>query len=113
MSNNQIQESPAAISNQEGDPIVRAISRRSFNRTSLSKASDDKARLPCFHRSSALFALTILVASLTYLTGVAVAQQSKPNIVVIWGDDIGWYNLSAYNMGVMGYKTPNIDRIAR
>ncbi|MDJ0788149.1 MAG: sulfatase-like hydrolase/transferase, partial [Myxococcota bacterium] len=37
----------------------------------------------------------------------------KPNIVVIWGDDIGWYNISAYNQGVMGYKTPNIDRIAK
>ena len=32
---------------------------------------------------------------------------------MIWGDDIGWYNVSAYNLGVMGYKTPNIDRIAR
>ena len=32
---------------------------------------------------------------------------------MIWGDDIGWYNISAYNLGVMGYKTPNIDRIAR
>jgi arylsulfatase A-like enzyme len=39
--------------------------------------------------------------------------QSKPNILVIWGDDIGWYNISAYNLGVMGYQTPNIDRIAR
>ena len=38
--------------------------------------------------------------------------QDKPNIVVIWGDDIGWYNISAYNLGVMGYETPNIDRIA-
>ncbi len=37
----------------------------------------------------------------------------KPNIVIIWGDDIGWYNISAYNLGVMGYKTPNIDRIAK
>jgi arylsulfatase len=33
--------------------------------------------------------------------------------LVIWGDDIGWYNISAYNQGVMGYKTPNIDSIAR
>ena len=32
---------------------------------------------------------------------------------MIWGDDIGWYNISAYNLGVMGYRTPNIDRIAR
>jgi arylsulfatase len=41
------------------------------------------------------------------------ATGRKPNILVIWGDDIGWYNVSAYNLGVMGYKTPNIDRIAR
>jgi arylsulfatase A-like enzyme len=43
--------------------------------------------------------------------GVTVAQD-RPNIVVIWGDDIGWFNISAYNNGMMGYKTPNIDRIA-
>ncbi|HYV13704.1 MAG TPA: arylsulfatase [Pyrinomonadaceae bacterium] len=37
----------------------------------------------------------------------------KPNILIIWGDDIGWFNVSAYNLGVMGYRTPNIDRIAK
>ena len=37
----------------------------------------------------------------------------KPNILIIWGDDIGWFNVSAYNHGIMGYRTPNIDRIAR
>ena len=37
----------------------------------------------------------------------------KPNILIIWGDDIGWFNVSAYNLGLMGYRTPNIDRIAR
>jgi arylsulfatase len=37
----------------------------------------------------------------------------KPNILVIWGDDVGIANVSAYSFGVMGYKTPNIDRIAR
>jgi arylsulfatase len=36
-----------------------------------------------------------------------------PNILVIWGDDIGWWNVSAYNHGVMGYETPNIDRLAK
>jgi arylsulfatase A-like enzyme len=36
----------------------------------------------------------------------------RPNVLIIWGDDIGWYNVSAYNLGVMGYKTPNIDRVA-
>ena len=34
----------------------------------------------------------------------------KPNILVIWGDDIGQFNISAYNLGMMGYQTPNIDR---
>jgi arylsulfatase len=61
-------------------------------------------------------ALALTVAA----AGTAPAQQrrtppapSKPNILIIWGDDIGWYNISAYNLGVMGYRTPNIDRIAR
>ena len=39
--------------------------------------------------------------------------KKKPNILVIWGDDIGWFNVSAYNHGLMGYRTPNIDRVAR
>ena len=48
----------------------------------------------------------------------AQAQQPapsgrKPNILFIMGDDIGWFNISAYNMGIMGYRTPNIDRIGR
>ena len=38
--------------------------------------------------------------------------QQKPNILVIMGDDIGYWNISAYNRGMMGYHTPNIDRIA-
>lgn len=43
---------------------------------------------------------------------VSLMAQDKPNILVVWGDDIGQSNISAYTMGVMGYKTPNIDRIA-
>jgi arylsulfatase A-like enzyme len=43
---------------------------------------------------------------------VADGQQNRPNILVIWGDDIGITNLSAYSDGLMGYRTPNIDRIA-
>jgi hypothetical protein len=47
-------------------------------------------------------------------TGTQVRQQQKkPNILVMWGDDIGQFNVSAYNMGMMGYRTPNIDRLAR
>src|SRR6187399_3305004 len=43
----------------------------------------------------------------------AAPQSSKPNILIIWGDDIGWFNISANNNGIMGYRTPNIDRIAK
>ena len=46
------------------------------------------------------------------ISSTAFAAEKKPNILVIWGDDIGWFNVSAYNRGMMGYKTPNIDRIA-
>ena len=41
-----------------------------------------------------------------------MAAAKKPNILVIFGDDIGQSQISAYTMGVMGYRTPNIDRIA-
>ncbi|MCC6125430.1 MAG: arylsulfatase [Pirellulales bacterium] len=44
--------------------------------------------------------------------GNSSSSQKKPNILIIWGDDIGWFNPSCYNSGVMGYRTPNIDRLA-
>ena len=43
----------------------------------------------------------------------AQAQSSRPNIVIIWGDDIGQTDVSAYSRGLMGYQTPNIDRVAK
>ena len=58
-------------------------------------------------------ALLIAAAVLPGMVGSAAAQDSRPNILIIWGDDIGYWNLSAYNQGMMGYKTPNIDRIAK
>src|SRR4026208_1214864 len=45
-------------------------------------------------------------------TANSFGPAKKPNILVIMGDDIGWFNPSCYNSGVMGYRTPNIDRIA-
>jgi arylsulfatase A-like enzyme len=50
--------------------------------------------------------------------GLKMAKQNAstrkhPNILVIFGDDIGWSNISAYNHGMLGYKTPNIDRLAK
>ena len=51
-------------------------------------------------------------AALLSLLSLGAAAADKPNILVIWGDDVGQSNISAYTMGVMGYRTPNIDRIA-
>jgi arylsulfatase len=56
--------------------------------------------------------ITLGVFSLFIFMNSAQAMNQKPNILVIWGDDVGWFNTSAYNRGMMGYKTPNIDRIA-
>jgi arylsulfatase len=61
-------------------------------------------------------ACRITAAVLTLAIGVAapaIAQSKRPNILVIWGDDIGTWNISHNNRGMMGYSTPNIDRIAR
>ncbi len=54
------------------------------------------------------------ISALILVVGISSAwAQSKPNILVIWGDDIGTWNISHTNRGMMGYKTPNIDRIAK
>jgi len=47
-----------------------------------------------------------------YGMALHAAPADKPNILVIWGDDIGTWNISHNNRGMMGYQTPNIDRIA-
>ena len=59
------------------------------------------------------FLLRASLALIALGLGAAAVAQDKPNILVIWGDDVGNHNISAYNHGVMGYQTPNIDRIAR
>ena len=56
----------------------------------------------------------VLVLFLLAISGnAASADSDKPNILVIWGDDIGWSNISAYHRGMLGSRTPNIDRIAQ
>jgi arylsulfatase len=54
----------------------------------------------------------LLSIILVVLASSVTAATKKPNILVIWGDDIGWSNLSVYHRGMLGSKTPNIDRIA-
>ncbi|MDB6068672.1 MAG: arylsulfatase [Pedosphaera sp.] len=61
------------------------------------------------------FGLLLLAGTGTLVCAVspAHAEDKKPNILIIWGDDIGQFNISAYNLGMMGYKTTNIDRLAK
>jgi len=53
-----------------------------------------------------------VLVGLVAFASSALAQPDRPNILVLWGDDIGWSNISFNTRGVMGYRTPNIDRIA-
>jgi arylsulfatase len=57
--------------------------------------------------------LNLFFVSILALPGVVFAQANKPNILVIFGDDIGITNVSAYSDGLLGYETPNIDRIGK
>ena len=61
-------------------------------------------------KKTILSILTILTLFIIF-TETSLAKD-KPNILVIWGDDVGMTNISAYSRGLMGYETPNIDRIA-
>jgi arylsulfatase len=61
-----------------------------------------------------MFMVAAILAVLAFIAGpVSAAEAKKPNILVIWGDDIGQSNISTYTHGVMGYQTPNIDRVAK
>ena len=81
-------------------------------------------QVPCcdakLNRTSALAdsveladASTAIAAHNLAVAATAQATGKKPNIVIIWGDDVGQSNISAYSMGLMGYRTPNIDRVAK
>jgi arylsulfatase len=56
------------------------------------------------------FVIASLLAALT--VAAAAAEQKKPNVLVIMGDDVGWYNIGAYHQGIMSGKTPNLDKLA-
>jgi arylsulfatase len=78
--------------------------------STLSAALWATTALLCLGAANPGFAQTANTPAPTQQTARA---QRPPNILVIWGDDIGQFNVSAYSMGIMGYRTPNIDRIAR
>jgi arylsulfatase len=64
-------------------------------------------------RASRKALLSMISTGLVAPSASQAPAGKKPNILVIWGDDVGVHNISAYSHGVMGYKTPSIDRIAR
>jgi hypothetical protein len=93
------------------------------------EASSNETEDRALSRRNILLGSSALMAAVT-ITSDALAQAQKaapaaappapvapssrkPNILVIWGDDIGIANISAYSGGLMGYETPSIDRIAR
>ena len=55
--------------------------------------------------------ITVL-AALMSLSSLAIAASDKPNIIVIMGDDVGWFNVGAYHQGIMSGKTPHLDELA-
>ena len=59
-----------------------------------------------------LGSLAVFAAATAICAPVTAQQAQRPNIVIIWGDDVGQSNISAYSRGMMGYQTPNIDRVA-
>src|SRR6266403_1381990 len=83
-------------------PDANSSSRRSFLLTGASLAA-----------FSATGALAPQIAEAQQGPAATSASGQPPNILVIWGDDIGWQNVSAYGMGTMGYTTPNIDRVGK
>jgi len=67
-----------------------------------------------YRNLSMIAAIALAFAAVTASSAIAADGDSKrPNIVIIWGDDVGRSNISAYTHGLMGYQTPNIDRVAR
>jgi arylsulfatase A-like enzyme len=63
-------------------------------------------------RTTWLILLTLLVAVMAMSSPAAAQQQRQPNILVIMGDDVGWFNVGAYHRGMMSGKTPNLDKLA-
>jgi arylsulfatase len=75
-----------------------------------------ESKIPFWRRAVSLSSITAFIAGvfspLMPVADVQAQEAKKPNILAIWGDDIGYWNISHNNHGMMGYETPNIDRIA-
>jgi arylsulfatase len=86
---------------------IRAVSRVMQNRPiKLGEA------IMIIGRSLLAGVLALLVTGLVAAAPAAAQQQQRPNILVIMGDDVGWFNIGAYHRGMMSGKTPNLDKLA-
>ena len=61
---------------------------------------------------TAVMVFAVLFTALALVAGPTFAQDRKPNIIFIMGDDIGWFNIGAYHQGIMAGRTPNLDKLA-
>jgi arylsulfatase len=86
---------------------------RSLDPNGEEKHIMDKANATLKRRDLLLTGASLVAVSAISTGAKAQAAGGVPNILIIWGDDIGYWNISAYNQGMMGYRTPNIDRIAK
>ncbi|RPI88037.1 MAG: arylsulfatase [Planctomycetaceae bacterium] len=96
--------SPAAA----GDAATRA---EVIEDTAVSE--DPAADTSCCSSGVTLVGLATVAAHNELVAATLAQTGKKPNICIIWGDDVGQSNISAYTMGLMGYRTPNIDRVAK
>ena len=102
----------------DGCPLASALGRPSTATVASSTcctqgASTRASQLSMAATGLASTAVTALTAHNAEVAETAAQTGKKPNILVIWGDDIGTWNISHNSRGMMGYRTPNIDRIAR
>ena len=75
--------------------------------------TEEQSSPPKFSRTCAMTALAVILTGLAAgPVTPALAQEKKPNILVIMGDDVGWFNIGAYHRGIMSGKTPNLDKLA-
>jgi arylsulfatase len=103
----------AAAGRLDGARFARAAAQPSSASPATGPAEHTSCGSNNASRSNLLALATTAIMPATTTTAAAAQAAKKPNIVVIWGDDIGQSNVSAYSMGMMGYRTPNIDRVAR
>ncbi len=103
-----------AVRSGEEITVRGSRTRESSDRSLTTSATTASvSQTSCCEKSSRDENLLALANHNLAVAAVAQASGKKPNICIIWGDDIGQSNISAYSHGLMGYKTPNIDRVAK